>query len=120
MAEYSICKCIRTDKPLKRNGKYPIYLRVRVGFRDTKIPTNLDAFPDQWDKRKNEPRNKALLIQLNKKVLDLDLHINRCLADGQDLTLDLIRDFYSGKRKVKPEFGSFYDYYLDFVERKRK
>lgn len=120
MAEYSICKCIRTDKPLKRNGKYPIYLRVRVGFRDTKIPTNLDAFPDQWDKRKNEPRNKALLIQLNKKVLDLDLHINRCLADRQDLTLDLIRDFYSGKRKVKPEFGSFYDYYLDFVERKRK
>ena len=120
MAEYSICKCIRTDKPLKRNGKYPIYLRGRVGFRDTKIPTNLDTFPDQWDKRKNEPRNKALLIQLNKKVLDLDLHINRCLADGQDLTLNLIRDFYSGKRKVKPEFGSFYDYYLDFVERKRK
>ena len=72
MAEYSICKCIRTDKPLKRNGKYPIYLRVRVGFRDTKIPTNLDAFPDQWDKRKNEPKNKALLIQLNKKVRDLN------------------------------------------------
>ena len=120
MAEYSICKCIRTDKPLKRNGKYPIYLRIRVGFRDTKIPTNLDAFPNQWDKRKNEPRNKALLIQLNKKVLELDLHINRCLADGQELTLDLIRDFYSGKRKIKPELGSFYDYYLDFVERKRK
>ena len=120
MAEYSICKSIRTDKPLKRNGKYPIYRRGRVGFRDTKIPTNLDAFPDQWDKRKNEPRNKALLIQLSKKVLELDLHINRCLADGQELTLDLIRDFYSGKRKIKPELGSFYDYYLDFVERKRK
>ena len=120
MAEYSICKCIRTDKPLKRNGKYPIYLHVRVGIRDTKIPTNLDAFPEQWDKRKNEPKNKALLIQLNKKVLELDLHINRCLADGQELTLDLIRDFYSGKRKIKPELGSFYDYYLDFVERKRK
>lgn len=120
MAEYSICKCIRTDKPLKRNGKYPIYLRVRVGIRDTKIPTNLDAFPEQWDKRKNEPKNKALLIQLNKKVLELDLHINRCLADGQELTLDLIRDFYSGKRKIKPELGSFYDYYLDYVERKRK
>ncbi|MFQ8806370.1 MAG: Arm DNA-binding domain-containing protein [Alistipes indistinctus] len=62
MAEYSICKCIRTDKPLKRSGKYPIYLRVRVGFRDTKIPTNFDVFPDQWDKRKNEPRNKAARI----------------------------------------------------------
>lgn len=121
MAEYSICKCIRTDKPLKRNGKYPIYLRVQV-VRDTKIPANFDAFPDQSDKRKNEPRNKAMLIQLNMKVLELDLHINRCLADGQELTLDLIRDFYSGKRKIKPELelGSFYDYFLDFVERKRK
>ena len=86
MAEYSICKCIRTDKPVKRNGKYPIYLRVRVGFKDTKFPTNLDVWKEHWDIKKNEPKNKALLIQLNKKVLELDLYINRLLADGQELT----------------------------------
>ena len=120
MAEYSIYKCIRTDKPLKRNGKYPIYLRVRVGLKDTKFPTNIDVLKEQWDTKKNEPKNKALLIQLNKKVLELDLYINRLLADGQELTLDVIKNFYLGKRKVKPEDGSFYDYYLDFVERKRK
>lgn len=67
MAEYSIYKCIRTDKPLKRNGKYPIYLRVRVGLKDTKFPTNIDVLKEQWDTKKNEPKNKALLIQLNKK-----------------------------------------------------
>ena len=120
MAEYSICKCIRTDKPVKRNGKYPIYLRVRVGFKDTKFPTNLDVWKEHWDIKKNEPKNKALLIQLNKKVLELDLYINRLLADGQELTLDLVRDYYSGKKKIKPENSSFYDYYLEFVERKRK
>lgn len=120
MAEYSICKCIRTDKPLKRNGKYPIYLRVRVGFKDTKIPANLDVYAEQWDRKKGEPTNKALLIQLNRKVLELDLHINRSLADGQELTLELIKDFYSGRRKTRPELRSFYDYYLEFVERKRK
>lgn len=120
MAEYSICKCIRTDKPLKRNGKYPIYLRVRVGFKDTKIPANLDVYAEQWDRKKGEPMNKALLIQLNRKVLELDLHINRSLADGQELTLELIKDFYSGRRKTRPELQSFYDYYLEFVERKRK
>ncbi|WP_336534829.1 Arm DNA-binding domain-containing protein [Bacteroides acidifaciens] len=52
---YSICKCIRTDKPLKWNRKYPIYLRFGLG---SVIPTNLDTFPEQWDKRKNEPKNK--------------------------------------------------------------
>lgn len=72
------------------------------------------------NKRKNELQNKALLIQLNKKVLELDPHINRCWADGQELMLDLIEDFYSGKRKIKPELNSFYDYCLDFVERKHK
>lgn len=120
MAEYSICKCIRNDKPLKRNGKFPIYLRVRVGNRDVKIPTNLDVGKDQWDIRKKEPKNKALLIQLNRKVMELDLHINRLLAEGQELTLDMVKEFYSGKRKVRPEYESFYDYYLDFVEHKRK
>lgn len=120
MALYSICKCIRTDKPLKRNGKYPIYLRVRVGDQGTKIPTNLDVFPGQWDSRKNEPIEKPLLIQLNRKVLELDLYINRCLADGQDLTMELVKNYYTGKRKLRPEHRSFYEYYLEFVERKRK
>lgn len=120
MAEYSIGKCIRTDKPVKRNGKYPIYLRVRVGMRETKIPTNIDVPRGQWDIKKREPKDKALLIQLNKKIAELDLYINRLLADGQVLTLDLVKNFYSGKRKVKPEFGSFFEYFSDFIERKRK
>ncbi|WP_285829921.1 hypothetical protein [uncultured Alistipes sp.] len=46
---------MRTDKPLKWNRKYPIYLRFGLG---SVIPTNLDTFPEQWDKRKNEPKNK--------------------------------------------------------------
>lgn len=120
MAEYSINKCLRDEKPVKRNGKYPINLRIRVGNKETKLPTNLEVEKDRWDEKKREPKDKALLIQLNKKIADLDLQINRALADGQELTMDLVKEFYSGKRKVKPENQSFYTYYLDFVERKRK
>lgn len=36
------------------------------------------------------------------------------------MTLDVVNEFYSGKKKVKPENGSLYDYYLEFVECKRK
>ncbi|OUN77406.1 hypothetical protein B5G09_06060 [Alistipes sp. An54] len=120
MANYSICKCIRNDKPLKRNGKYPIYLRIRVGDRSTKIPTGLEVWDGRWDAKRMEPKDKTLAIQLNRKIMELDLYINRLLADGTELSMDLVKEFYDGKRRVKPENRSFYDYYLDFVERKRK
>ena len=119
MAEYSIINWMRTDKPIKRNGKYPIYLRIRVRKQETKIPTGIDVLKDKWDLRKKEPKEKALLIQLNRKREELDLHINRALADGQELTMELVKEFYQGKRKIKPENQSFYKYYLEFVERKR-
>ena len=120
MAEYSISKCIRNDKPLKRNGKYPVYLRVRIGIRETKIPTGLEVWNGRWNTKRMEPKDKPLAIQLNRKIMELDLYINRLLADGAELTMDLIKGFYAGKRRIRPENGSFYDYYLDFVERKRK
>lgn len=119
MADYSIIKSIRTDKPEKKNGKYPIYLRIRVKGEETKVPTGIDVFLERWDNKKREPKDKALLIQLNKKVEELDLHINRALADGQILTMEMVKNFYKGKKKVRPESQSFYDYYLEFVERKK-
>ncbi len=119
MADYSIIKSIRTDKPKKKNGKYPIYLRIRVKGEETKVPTGIDVFHERWDNKKREPKDKALLIQLNKKVEELDLHINRALADGQILTMEMVKSFYKGKKKIRPESQSFYDYYLDFVDKKR-
>ena len=112
--------CLRTDKPMKRNGKYPIYLRIRVKDKETKVPTGLDVLKERWDDKRKEPKDKALLIQLNKKRTDIDLRINRALADGQILTMDLVKQCCSAKKNVKPENQSFFDYYLDFVERKKK
>lgn len=120
MAEYSIISCIRNDKPIKRNGKYPIYLRIRVGIKETKVSVKLDVRKEQWDAKKKAPKDKALLILLNRKITELELYINRILVEGQELTIDVVKEFYSGKKKVKPENGSLYDYYLEFVERKRK
>ncbi len=120
MGEYSIINWMRTDKPMKRNGKYPIYLRIRVRDKETKVPTGIDIQKERWDDKKKEPKDKVLQIQLKKKREEVDLHINRALVDGQELTMDLVKELYSGKRKMKVENQSFYTYYLDFVERKRK
>lgn len=120
MAEYSIINWIRTDKPMKRNGKYPIYFRIRVGVKETKVSTNLDIVKEQWDDKKKAPKDRALLILLNRKRMELELYIHRILVEGQELSIDVVKEFYSGKKKVKPENGSLYDNYLEFVERKRK
>lgn len=120
MAEYSIISCIRNDKPIKRNGKFPIYLRIRVGIKETKVSAKLDVRKEQWDAKKKAPKDKTLLILLNRKITELELYINRIFVEGQELTIDVVKEFYSGKKKVKAENGSLYDYYLEFVERKRK
>lgn len=89
-------------------------------YKETKFPTGLEVWRSRWDNRRKKPKDEALRVQLNKKIIDLDMFVNRALADGQDLSLDLFRSFYTGKREVKPEDQSFYRYYLDFVDRKAK
>ena len=120
MADYSINSWMRTDKPLKRNGKFPVYLRIRVRGKETKLPTGIDVYPNQWDAKRNEPKDKPLQIQLSKKRNEIEVFINRTLADDQDISLEMVKDFYNGKKKIRPESQSFYKYYLNFVERKKK
>lgn len=99
MAEYSIISSIRKDKPIKRNGKYPIYFRVRVGIKETKVSVNLDVRKEQWDAKKKIPKDKTLLILLNRKRMELELYIHRILVEGQKLSIDVVKEFYSDKKK---------------------
>lgn len=119
MSEYSINVCLRTDKKQKRNGKYPIYLRLRVKGKETKVPTGLEVSKENWNDKKKEPKDKALLVQLNKKINDIEIYINRLIVDEQEVTLSVVKDFLSGKKKQSLERQSFFEYYDKFIERKR-
>ena len=79
MTDYSISTCIRNDKPLKRNNKYPVYLRVRVYNRETKVPTNIEVDKNGWDVKRREPKEKSLKIVLSKKILGLESYLNNCI-----------------------------------------
>jgi hypothetical protein len=67
MAEYSIINWMRTDKLMTRNGKQPIYLRIRVRNKETKVLIGIDILKECLGDKMKEPKDKALLIQLNKK-----------------------------------------------------
>ena len=122
MADYTLYKELRTDKLIKRNGKYPIHLRIRISKtgNETRLSTQLEVEKEKWDSKKREPKDATLRIKLNKLVADLEMKINRTLADDQELTIELIKELYSGKRRsLKKENVLFFDYYKDFTERKR-
>lgn len=120
MADYSISTCIRNDKPLKRNNKYPVYLRVRVYNRETKVPTNIEVDKNGWDMKRREPKDKSLKIVLSKKILGLESYLNNCIASDTELSIELVKDFFATKKHVTPKQDSFYDYYLAYVERRKK
>ena len=120
MTDYSISTCIRNDKPLKRNNKYPVYLRVRVYNRETKVPTNIEVDKNGWDVKRREPKEKSLKIVLSKKILGLESYLNNCIACDTELSIELVKDFFATKKHVTPKQDSFYDYYLAYVERRKK
>ncbi len=119
MKPFSVNPCIRTDKPLK-NGKFPIHLRIRVMGEETKIPTGHEIDRKLWDSNKQLPKNNPLLTVIQNEKVRIETHLLTELATGGELSIQLVKDFYNNKRKIKPENTSFYDYYLKFVEGKRK
>ena len=96
MADISVRFCIRTDKPKKRNGRYPVYLRVRLHGKETKIPANIDVSLEQWDAKALHAKQVATRVILEKKRNDILLFEERMRAEGQYATIEDIKNFNSG------------------------
>ncbi len=120
MAEYSIYPLIRTDKPIKRNNKYPIYLRVRIYDRETKLPANRDVAADAWNARRREPKESSLRLALNAKILALETFLNTCIANGTEISIGVVKEYMSNSTRARqPKTVSFFDYFLSFMKRKK-
>lgn len=119
MKPFSVYPCIRLDKPLK-NGNFPIYLRVMVMGEETRVPTGYEIEKSLWDSKAKLPKKNPLRTVIGNIKSDLETHLLTEQGMGGELSLQLVRDYFGGKKKVKPENGSFYDYYLEFVEEKKR
>jgi hypothetical protein len=119
MKPFSVRPCIRRDKSLK-NGKYPIYLWVRVMGEAIRVPSGYEIEESLWDNKEKLPKKNPLRTVIGNIKSDLETLLLTEQGMGGDLSLQLVRDYFGGKKKIKPENGSFYDYYLEFVEDKKK
>lgn len=119
MKPFSIRASIRTDKPSLKNGKYPIYLRIRIQGSETKIPTGYEVEKNLWDSKLQLPKKNPLQNVLKKDIDNIETHLLTELSTGGEISIEFVKDFFAGKKKIKPEHESFYDYYLKFVEDKK-
>ncbi|MFR0677931.1 tyrosine-type recombinase/integrase [Dysgonomonas mossii] len=119
MKPFSVRPCIRKDKLLK-DGKYPIYLWVRVMGEAIRVPSGYEIEESLWDNKAKLPKKNPLRTVIGNIKSDLETFLLTEQGMGGELSLNLVRDYFGGKKKIKPENGSFYDYYLEFVEDKKK
>lgn len=119
MADYSIYPIIRKDKPIKRNNKYPIYLRVRIYDREAKLPTSLDVAPDEWNAKKKEPKEKTLRLALSSKILSIETFLNTCIATNIPLSIDKVKTHLLtlNPRVQRANKVTFYGYFDKLIER---
>ena len=119
MKPFSVYPCLRLDKPLK-NGNYPIYLRVTVIGEETKIPTGYEIDKNLWDTKSKLPKKNPLRTVIGKIKIDLETHLLTEQSLGGELSIQLVKDYFRNKKRIKPENTSFLDYFLDFIESKKK
>lgn len=119
MADYSIKGWLRTDKGIKKNGKYSIGLRVTVHGKETKVSTKLEVEKKDWDSSTQMPKPKAVLSEFLKLVNALDDHLYSESRLGEEISIQSVKDFYAGKKRIKPEHQSFHEYFENFYQGKK-
>lgn len=118
MKPYSIHPTLKYES--LKNGNHSIQLRIMVKGENIKVTTGYYISKNLWDNKAQLPKNNPLRTVISKIVTDLETHLLTEQATGGELSIQLIKDYFGGKKKIKPENGSFYDYYLEFVENKKK
>lgn len=98
MKPFSVNPCIRLDKPLK-NGNYPIYFRVMVWGEESKIPTGFDIDKNLWDSKSKLPKKTPLRTVIGNLKAELETCLLTELGMGGELSLKLVKDFFSGKKE---------------------
>ena len=93
MKPFSVYPCIRQDKPLK-SGNYPIYLRIMVMGKDTKIPTGYDTSIKLWDNKAKLPKNNPLRAVIGKLKSEIETHLCKEIAADIQISIQTVRHLH--------------------------
>lgn len=112
---FSIKPLLRTDKPIKQNGKYPINFLVRIGNKQIKVPSKKEIEEKFWNKeegrsKKSYPNSSTLNSSLAKAEQEFRDFMYRQELSGRNVGINEIRDFFKGCSSV-----CFYEFFKEVV-----
>lgn len=82
--------------------------------QETQIPTGYEIGKDLWDNKAKLPKKNPLRAVIGNIKSNLETYPLTEQGMGGELSIELVKDYWDGKKKVKPENTSFYDYCFEF------
>lgn len=109
-------KAFLRKQTVNREGKYPIYIRVRIEGKRHKTSTGLHAKESDWDIKggcykgsKSSLDNCSLSNELSKIIN----YLNEQRSIGTTIDIELVKSFYAIKDKA-----DFYEYFDTYCKKK--
>jgi len=113
---------LNNAKRNKVTGESPIYLRIRLGVRDSSdLSLGYSILKKDWNKKLQIPKTLCdetgivsdIIHQKRKEVRKV---FQSLLAEGQPVSSLIIKDVLTGKAKVKHTFLDVFDLFIDDFE----
>lgn len=122
---YSIKPIIRDDKPLKKNGKYPIYHLVRFNDIQIKIPSGYDIEKKYWNKERGKVKKGVVADGteinniLNNKLSDFQSFIVKQELLKKSINREVVKSFFKGEQSSSC-FYTFFDKQIELWKGRKK
>lgn len=113
----------RLNKKVKKNGFYPIYVRLTVNNKRVEFATRLSISIRQWNQQQQKAIGQtdevnSINQQLTLIKADIQRHYNRIVALEIPVTAELLKNQYLGIREKEHLLKETLDYYHDRFKEK--
>lgn len=105
----------------RKNSKnqYPISCEINNRYKQKMFTIGLSVKIEDWNFKKDEPKNKDLKLLVQKKKIILEDLIYQ-YNSGIDISLDHIKEALTGKKAAKEKKQDFLSFGYDLAEEKKK
>lgn len=115
MQKFTVRAFLR-KQTVNAQGKYPIYIRVRIEGKRYKTSTGLHAKESEWDLKSGCYKGSKSSLDncsLNNELAKITNYLNEQRSIGTPLDIELVKDFYAVNDK-----SDFYEYYDSYCKKK--
>lgn len=114
---HTVKPIIRDDKPVKQNGKYPIYYTVRFNNLQVKCPSGLEIEKIFWNDKLGRVKSdylnsREMNLLLEQKITELSSFIVQREIHKQPLNREVVKSFFRGEQNT----DSFYAFFQKQIE----